>query len=683
MAPSGFANAGTVIALRGAAVRHDGPAEGLVEGRLAKEWFTAEELALLGLPDVPATKRGVNLLAEREDWQAPGYADTLWRKRAGRGGGVEYHWMVLPEAARIAIALRYPQGEAGQDTATEDARRAARAEAYDRLPATKKAKAERACVALDQVEALVHSGSPRMSALRAVATATGVSLRTIQGWQELVRGAPREDWRYWLAPQHSGAVGREADCPEAAWQALLREYLRQSKPNFTTAVRAVRRLAAAEGWTLPSDRTLQRRLDAVPAPIIAAMREGERGLKKLLPAQRRDRSGFHALEAVNSDGHTFDVFVRWPEGTVGRPTLIAFQDLYSGKILSWRVARSENADDWRLAFGDLVEDWGLPDKVWLDNTRAAANKQMTGGVGTRFRFKVKAEDPVGLFPLLGIEVHWTMPFSGQSKPIERAFRDFAGEIAKHRSFEGAYTGNSPMAKPANYGTRAVDYETFLKVVSEGVAEHNARPGRRSSVCRGRSFDATFEDSYGAHAHVIRRATTEQRRLWLLASQPVRVRPDGQVWLHDNGYWHEALTSLAGERVTLRFDPDVLHGPVHVYRLDGAYLVEAACNVPVGFADTAAARVHAATVRGFMRAKKAEAAALVRLSLRDLEQHHARLDPPAPPPRPASTVVAAVFGNTARKIQPEEDAAPSTAEVLLMRGLNRWAGPLPEDDPDED
>ena len=664
----------TVVALPGAAAR--------IEGRLAKEWFTTAELAELRLPELPATRQGVELRAKRDGWAEPGYEGVLWRTRAGRGGGTEYHWTVLPEAARIAIALRYPQGEAGQETATADARRAARAEAYDRLPAAKKARAERACIALDQVEALVRGGSPRMTALRRIAEATGVSLRTIQGWQELARGAPREDWRYWLAPQHAGSVGREAECPEAAWQALLAEYLRQSQPNFTTAVRAVRRLADAQGWTLPSDRTLQRRLEAVPAPIIAAMREGERGLKKLLPAQRRDKSGFHALEAVNSDGHTFDVFVRWPEGTVGRPTLIAFQDLYSGKILSWRVARSENADDWRLAFGDLVEDWGLPAKVWLDNTRAAANKQMTGGAGTRFRFKVKPEDPIGLFPLLGIEVHWTMPFSGQSKPIERAFRDFASEIAKHRAFEGAYTGNSPVDKPANYGSRAVPYDTFLAVISEGIAEHNARPGRRSPVCRGRSFDAVFEDSYAAHAHVIPRATPEQRRLWLLASQLVRVRQDGQVWLHDNGYWHEALTSLAGEQVMLRFDPDVLHGTVHVYRKDGSYLVEADCNRPVGFADTAAARARAAAVRGFLKAKKAEAASLVTLSLRDLDAMHAKIEPPPAPERPATTVVRAVFGNTARKQEIEEvEAGPSQAEVLLMRGLNRWAAPVPEEDAD--
>ncbi|MBX9699084.1 MAG: Mu transposase C-terminal domain-containing protein [Acetobacteraceae bacterium] len=629
------AQGATVIALPGAVAQ--------LGERLAKEWFTTAELVDLGLPGLPGTKRGLNMLATREGWADAGYEGVHWRDRQGRGGGIEYHWSVLPETARIAVALRYPPGEAGQAIATEDARRAAQAEAYDRLPATKKAKAERACAALGQVEALVRAGSARMAALRHVAAAHGVALRTLQLWQEIVRGAPRADWRYWLAPQHAGGVGREAECSPAAWERLKLEYLRKSKPNFTTAMREVRRLAPANGWTLPSDRTLQRRLEALPRAILVATREGEQGLKRMLPAQRRDKSGFHALEAVNSDGHTFDVFVKWPDGSVGRPTLIAFQDLYSGKMLSWRVARSENADDWRLAFGDLVEDWGLPAHVWLDNTRAAANKQMTGGVGTRFRFKVKAEDPVGIFPMLNIEVHWTQPFSGQSKPIERAFRDFAQEIAKHREFEGAYTGNSPVTKPENYGTRAVPYDTFLRVLSEGIAEHNARPGRRSPVCRGRSFDAVFAESYAAHAAVIPRATPEQRRLWLLASQAVRVRQDGQVWLHDNGYFHDALHEVVGERVTLRFDPDLLHGSVHVYRLDGAWLCEAACNRPVGFANTAAARERAARVRSWMRAEKAKAQAIVGLSLRDIAEQDAKLERREAAARPETGVVRGVFG----------------------------------------
>lgn len=56
----------------------------------AKTHYTARELA--GLPAMPTSERGVQLLAERQNWPA--------QKRAGRGGGKEYPLTCLPEATR-------------------------------------------------------------------------------------------------------------------------------------------------------------------------------------------------------------------------------------------------------------------------------------------------------------------------------------------------------------------------------------------------------------------------------------------------------------------------------------------------------------------------------------------------------------------------------------------------------
>lgn len=64
-----------------------------------KLWLTSSELADLALPDMPATARGVSMLAEREDWAR--FA-AYCRPREGRGGGTEYHVNLLPVAARVA-----------------------------------------------------------------------------------------------------------------------------------------------------------------------------------------------------------------------------------------------------------------------------------------------------------------------------------------------------------------------------------------------------------------------------------------------------------------------------------------------------------------------------------------------------------------------------------------------------
>lgn len=68
------------------------------------EWFSAGELAGMGLPGLPSTKAGVLKRAEAEGWdRRSGASGPLCRKRKGRGGGVEYHVSLLPEVARVAI----------------------------------------------------------------------------------------------------------------------------------------------------------------------------------------------------------------------------------------------------------------------------------------------------------------------------------------------------------------------------------------------------------------------------------------------------------------------------------------------------------------------------------------------------------------------------------------------------
>jgi hypothetical protein len=392
-------------------------------------------------------------------------------------------------------------------------------------------------------------------------------------------------------------------------------------------------------------------------------RDGVEALRRLYPAQQRDRGVFHALEAVNADGHRFDVFVRWPDGTVARPELVAFQDLHSGKILSWRVDRAPSWHAVRLAFGDLVERYGIPAHVWLDNGREFAAKRISGGAPNRYRWRLREEEPAGLLTSLGVQVHWTTPYHGQAKPIERAFRDFAQSIARHPAFEGAYTGPDTTRKPANYGSRAVDLETFLRVLGEGIAEHNARPGRRSPTCAGRSFDETFAASY--ETAPIRRATEAQRRLWLLAADLVRVRQDGTIHLYRNRYWAEWLLAHRGRSVTVRFDPEALAEPLHVYAADGRYLGVAECQEAAGFADVAAAQEQARRWRQFLRATREAAALQDRMSLDELVRRLPAVAAAEPPQR---RVVRPLFGRAAAAVAVEDSEAEERVLAALRGGV---------------
>ena len=159
----------------------------------------------------------------------------------------------------------------------------------------------------------------------------------------------------------------------------------------------------------------------------------------------------------------------------------------------------------------------------LDNGRAFASKKITGQSRTRFRFKIREEDPEGLLTALGCNLHWTQPYSGQSKPIERAWKDITEEISRHPFCSGAYTGNKPDAKPENYGNRAIPLADMQRHVAEQIAIHNARTGRKAAACAGRSFDETFAASLADPANIVTRATAAQRALWLLASEVIRAQ----------------------------------------------------------------------------------------------------------------------------------------------------------------
>jgi putative transposase len=616
--------------------------------READRALDAREIAsVLGI-----AKRSVERRAERQSWP---YTETT-----GLGGKRRmYPLASLPSDVQAAVFLTLQpdverRSKADKDQAQIDAlwRR------YEAAPQHLKDIAKRRLKALQAVEALVTQGH-RLIAARGVISAQlqregfrSGSVKSLERMSAQVAGIDRQHWVAALVPDF---VGRTAatEIPTEAWDLFKADYLRLEAPTATSCYARLVRTAKVKGWQLPALRTFERRIAQIPRGVRILQREGEEALLRTFPAQERDRSIFHALEAVNADGHKFDVFVRTPLGDVVRPILVGVQDLYSGKILGYRVAETESSDLARMAFRDAIERYGIPRKAWLDNGRGFASKMLTGGVANRFRFKVREEDPTGVLVGMGIEIHWATPYHGQAKPIERAWRDMCDRIAKHPEFAGAYTGNKPDAKPENYGSKAVAWAVFARVLDEEICAHNARMKRRTRVCGGvHSFDEAFNASYAQSP--IRKATTGQLREMLLAAEVVTANGyDGSVRLAGNRYWSEALAEHAGKKLLLRFDPDALQTEVQIYTLANVFVCTAPCIAAVGFADTNAAREHTRARKQFVRATKQQRDAEVRMSI---AQVAAQLPAPAPEQLPPAGVVAPVFGThrTPRPIeQPEQ------------------------------
>lgn len=584
-----------------------------------RDWFTAAELAELALPGLPGDKRAMNRRARDERWQlrlatAGDLAGSpLARPRIARGGGIEFHISLLPGPARLELAKRglAVAGPGEVEPASEGAWRR-----YGGLPLKAKAEAARRRAVLAEVALLEEAGLTRTAAAAESAARHKIASSTLWNWLGLVEGVAPSDWLPALAPRHRGG-GREIDVDPDLWDLFKSDFLRDAAPTLAICYAKCAAVAASRGLSLPSEKTLRRKLEReVPASVILLARRGEEALRRSLPAQRRSVAEFHAMELVNVDGHKFDVFVELPDGTRFRPILIGIQDVWSRKVLAWRIGDVESALLTRLAFADLFTKFGIPKEAYLDNGRAFASKWITGQLLNRFRFKVKEEEPAGLLTALGIKVHWTLPYRGQSKPIERAWKDLCDSIARSAAFAGAYTGNSTANKPESYGKRAVPIADFIAEVERGIAFHNARLGRRSEMARGRSFDETFAESYARAP--IGKATPEQLRLALLTGENRRVnKQTGELALFGNRYWSPACGALHGQLVTVRFDPDDLSRDIHLYDMAGRYLGDAQMIADTGFADVAEAKGAARLVADHRKATKAMLAAERRLSAADV------------------------------------------------------------------
>ncbi|MGB0683369.1 MAG: transposase domain-containing protein [Magnetovibrionaceae bacterium] len=633
------------------------------------EWFSIREVvealfpSLIGLPSIEGKYRALNARARREGWddRQNRRGEPLCRRREGKGGGRVYHYSVFDRETQTALMA---QIKAEPQTGTGTAKQAAMWLEYEALDDKKKAVAMERLEFIREVEVLVRGGCAKNLAISELCKDRTVngrtpSVRTVYNWFDAIEGLDSADHLPPLAPRNQGRALSDRIGDEA-WDFFRSDWLRLARPNAASCHRRLVAAAKEHGWgTIPPVKHFIRKIEHdIPLPVQVLAREGEDAVKKLYPAQERDRSHLHALEAVNADGHRFDVFVEWPDGKVERPCMTAIQDLYSGMILAWRIDRSENKEAVLLAVGDMVTDFGIPKIIYLDNGRNFASKWLTGGMPNRYRFKVKDNEPAGLLKCLDVEVSWTTPYSGQSKPIERAFKDLCEDVSKHPKFDGAYTGNSPTNKPANYGERAVPIDTFLKILAEGVTEHNQREGRRSKNCGGRSFAQTFSASYAISP--IKKAVPEQARLWLLAAEGVKAqRPDGAIKHMGNRFWAPFLNNHIGKELTIRFDPENLSAGLHVYRLDGCYLGFAEIIEAVGFNDASAAREHNRARRDFIKALKLQRDAQQRLSP---EEVAAKLPTTDELPLPEAKIVKMATFDSKEIMRREPDAAEPLTEA---------------------
>lgn len=648
-------------------------------------WITAKEL--VGIAGLPTSPQGVNKKAKKENWQ--------FRKVEGvQGKGKEYLISSLPEEVQAAILLKTAKETA---PAVIEKKEVVEQERYlsaslwqnwDKATEKQKETAKTRMQAVQVLAGLLKNKMPFLPALELSHKQTGQAQGSIKNWYYKAKNFNETDWLVALLPNYRERIGKRADFTEDAWEFFKADYFRPERPEFGSCYQRLLVAASENDWNVPSVSSVKRKIEReIDKKLQVLWREGDRALADMYPTLIRSVEDVEAMEWINGDGYQHNVFVEWMNGEVVRPKTWLWQDVRTRKILAYRTDLSENSDTIRLSLMDVVSRYGIPKKLTIDNTRAAANKWMTGGVKNRYRFKVKEDDPMGIIPLLGIQLYWTsVQFGkghGQAKPIERAFSHGGlGEtVDKHPKLASFYAGANVYDKPDNYngGKKGAPYEDFILALEDGIRLFNERQNRKTEICQGvYSFAQVFQRDYAKAT--VTKATREQIRMMMLMSEAVTLKQNGTFSLDAGGkiagrknrYQALELVGKGYKKVVVKFDPQKLHEEVEVYSLDGIFLCKAICSEKVAFGDKATGREHDKARKQWVKAHKAVAKAEKAMSIAEASQFMPEVEIDDEIQKPNISEMFFPDGNAVKKAQvvaeQELDDEESEFERFFQKGV---------------
>ena len=618
------------------------------------------------------------------------WAEEPMRKQ---GGGKVWRVKNLDAATREAILPKLTKRFLAQflpDPEKQQAQERFLAEGWNRYSQKTDKSRERAAyrhkLLTEACELYGRDGITLHQAFGLVASQYGEKAGNLRNWyygtssRKGVREVDPKDWLAVLVDDYKGRIVN-AECDEKAWDFLVKDYMRREHSSFSMCYRNLERVATGEGWHIPSERTLRRRFQReFSAAAIRYKREGS--MRFAYPDQERRRDAYEAGEAVSGDALCFDRLYVYDDvngtGEVFNPRTWFWEDIHSGKVLSWASDVTENTDMIRKSTRNLMNIC-LPAHAYLDNTTAAANKCMTGKVWSRRRFKNKEDDPVGLLPLVGIKVHFTNPpkdsqgNSAGSKPSERTFG--IGGLHDRMRHWPAFMNRGHTMKTA------VPYSEFLAALPSVVAEHNAQRGRTGGICNGRSFDEVFAEGFSRAR--VRLASPEAKNLMEKAQEVSTVGLDGTIKINTgkgvskHRYYSESLANCIGQKVAVLFNPDDLSAEVIVNDLEGRRIGTAAWLPSVAFNDVNAAREHSRAKQRRNKLVRKAANEAVRMSNAEFKmlnnRHHSE---PVELPVPARTVTPLTDHEVDAKLR---NTVPAERQQQLLDTLHKNINALADKD----
>ncbi|MCZ4273332.1 Mu transposase C-terminal domain-containing protein [Maritalea porphyrae] len=528
-----------------------------------QSWLSAQEIAdlakRLNYSGFPTTKRGVQDLARREEWNSN--AD-LCRKRKGRGGGFEYHISLLPEILRAgAMAESGKQIVAkdhAQTRALQDQKRAALT--TSELSARQRQVMDARAAILTAIDTRqIHDGSSRFQAIKTfllLPTECGIThdiaIIANDRANQSAKLSKTSIYRWYAARDEIGVAAlaplkTRKKQPAPDWfGGFLHHYARPQKPCISEALREFERELGIGGFVPSYDQVarLVRQMDDIsknkgrerPLTLKARMAYVSRTTDDLLPTT-----------IYTADGKTFDAEVQHPfHGGPFKPEITSIIDVATRKCVGFSIGLAENAEGVIDALRRSIETHGIPAIFYADRGAGFKNK--------------KLEDPLtGLLERLGITAHHSLPRNSQARGIIERFnqtawnalaRQYATYLGREMDMEASQSVHKRSRRDMKeFGTSRLlkPWAEFMADCYQSIEEYNSRIHstlKRSPNTAWHEHVQKGFEPVTLHAH---------EGDDLFRSYEVRKANRGLIKFNTNDYFSLELERYNGKQVMVGYD----------------------------------------------------------------------------------------------------------------------------------
>lgn len=240
----------------------------------------------------------------------------------------------------------------------------------------------------------------------------------------------------------------------ACWDYFKQLYLDENKRHAATCWRMVRDHARAEQLQWPSLAVVRRRMwEHFDRETALKNREPRKWRNSASPYIEQHPERFSANECWVSDHSQLDMWC-WFGNELVRPWITTWQDWRTRKIMGYAVSTGPDGSTILAALRRAIidnPDAGLPRVAWIDNGKDYAGYIFHGQTKQERQKTVVPKGYIdetsfqGIYAMLGIEVHFSLPYNPTGKPRQESFyRPLHERFCKSWA---SYSGNTPENRP--------------------------------------------------------------------------------------------------------------------------------------------------------------------------------------------------------------------------------------------